>query len=74
MISHYVTEKYASFRSIIRRALGEVQPGCRRAVVASLETAGLSLPPLLMALRMQVLLPDGASEHDYSLRPSGVNA
>lgn len=34
---------------------------------------GLSLQPLLTGLLTpEVLLPDGASEHDYSLRPSDV--
>ncbi|STJ85844.1 high-affinity zinc transporter periplasmic protein [Escherichia coli] len=38
-----------------------------------LNPLGSSLLPLLMAVtETEVLLPDGASEHDYSLRPSDV--
>ncbi len=38
-----------------------------------LNPLGSSLLPLLMGVtETEVLLPDGASEHDYSLRPSDV--
>ncbi len=50
-----------------------MQPAADAAVVASLKPLGFIASAIADGVTdTQVLLPDGASEHDYSLRPSDV--
>lgn len=73
IIGRIMLHKNASFRSIIRRSLGGATQAADAAVVASLKPVGFIASAIADGVtETEVLLPDGASEHDYSLRPSDV--
>ncbi|XNM76050.1 metal ABC transporter solute-binding protein, Zn/Mn family [Escherichia coli] len=58
---------------MIRRSRGSATQAADAAVVASLKPVGFIASAIADGVtETEVLLPDGASEHDYSLRPSDV--
>lgn len=74
MISRIMLQKNTLLFAALSAALwGTTAQDVNAAVVASLKPLGFIASAIADGVtETQVLLPDGASEHDYSLRPSDV--
>ena len=74
MISRIMLHKNTLLFAALSAALwGTTAQAVNAAVVASLKPLGFIASAIADGVtETQVLLPDGASEHDYSLRPSDV--
>lgn len=74
MISRIMLQKNTLLFAALSAALwGSATRAADAAVVASLKPLGFIASAIADGVTdTQVLLPDGASEHDYSLRPSDV--
>lgn len=75
IIGRIMLHKNASFAALSAALWGGATQAADAAVVASLKPVGFIASAIADGVtETEVLLPDGASEHDYSLRPSDVNA
>lgn len=73
MIGRIMLHKKRFFAALSAALWGGATQAADAAVVASLKPVGFIASAIADGVtETQVLLPDGASEHDYSLRPSDV--